>query len=286
MVRYPRDPSGRSTSRPTSSRSGPRATTSTPPGARRARSRWPSPARTSPRCATSTPTACRCRLYRPAGARRRGRAPPARRRLRLQRRRRARRRLPAGSPTGAGWPCSASTTGGRRSTGSRRRPTTSSTVVGWLDARADALGLSGPTYAHGDSAGGNLALVAALRHPGRFRAVAAGLPVPRPDRRLRLLPHRRPTASTRARPRGTGSSTPRPRPTCTHPDLAPLRSDRLAHPAPDAGGDRRARPAARRGRAPRRAARGGRRRGRRHPLPRPDARLLAAPRASSPRPSR
>ena len=39
-------------------------------------------------------------------------------------------------------------------------------------ARRRASGSSGPTYVHGDSAGGNLALVAALRHPGRFRAVA------------------------------------------------------------------------------------------------------------------
>ncbi len=46
------------------------------------------------------------------------------------------------------------------------------TVLGWLDAHAEGLGLAGPTYVHGDSAGGNLALVAALRHPGRFRAVA------------------------------------------------------------------------------------------------------------------
>ena len=45
-----------------------------------------------------------------------------------------------------------------------------STVVGWLDREAAGLGLSGPTYVHGDSAGGNLALVAALRHPGRFAA--------------------------------------------------------------------------------------------------------------------
>lgn len=45
------------------------------------------------------------------------------------------------------------------------------TVVGWLDREGGRHGLDGPTYVHGDSAGGNLALVAALRHPGRFRAV-------------------------------------------------------------------------------------------------------------------
>jgi len=44
-------------------------------------------------------------------------------------------------------------------------------VLGWLDRHAAALGLDGPTYSHGDSAGANLALVAALRHPGRLRAV-------------------------------------------------------------------------------------------------------------------
>lgn len=50
-----------------------------------------------------------------------------------------------------------------------------STVVEWLDAGGLAeLGLPDdvPVFAHGDSAGGNLALVAALRHPGRFAAVA------------------------------------------------------------------------------------------------------------------
>lgn len=41
-------------------------------------------------------------------------------------------------------------------------------VVGWL-RREDGFG---PYAAHGDSAGGNLALVAALRNPGFFRAVA------------------------------------------------------------------------------------------------------------------
>jgi acetyl esterase len=50
------------------------------------------------------------------------------------------------------------------------------TVLAWLE-RGPALSesgprLAGPLYVHGDSAGGNLALVAALRHPGRFRAVA------------------------------------------------------------------------------------------------------------------
>src|SRR4051794_7427854 len=44
------------------------------------------------------------------------------------------------------------------------------TVLDWLDHDGSRLELGGSTYVHGDSAGGNLALVAALRHPGRFRA--------------------------------------------------------------------------------------------------------------------
>jgi acetyl esterase len=45
------------------------------------------------------------------------------------------------------------------------------TVLGWLDRESAALGIEGPAFVHGDSAGGNLALVAALRNPGRFAAV-------------------------------------------------------------------------------------------------------------------
>lgn len=45
-------------------------------------------------------------------------------------------------------------------------------VLRWIDDSASEARLSGPQYVHGDSAGGNLALVAALRNPGRFAAVA------------------------------------------------------------------------------------------------------------------
>lgn len=45
------------------------------------------------------------------------------------------------------------------------------TVLAWVAREGGAHGLDGPAYAHGDSAGANLALVAALRHPGRFDAV-------------------------------------------------------------------------------------------------------------------
>jgi acetyl esterase len=46
------------------------------------------------------------------------------------------------------------------------------TALRWLQREAPGLGLDGPTYVHGDSAGGNLALVAALRNPGSFDGVA------------------------------------------------------------------------------------------------------------------
>jgi acetyl esterase len=52
-------------------------------------------------------------------------------------------------------------------------PTDVDTVVGWLRRDGGALGLDvNRASAHGDSAGGNLALVAALRNPGFFRALA------------------------------------------------------------------------------------------------------------------
>lgn len=46
-------------------------------------------------------------------------------------------------------------------------------VIGWLRAQGAEFGLDpSRMVAHGDSAGGNLALVAALRHPGLFKALA------------------------------------------------------------------------------------------------------------------
>ncbi len=49
------------------------------------------------------------------------------------------------------------------------------TVVAWLGA-GGLPGQHGPYAAHGDSAGANLALVAALRHPGRFSTLALVYP--------------------------------------------------------------------------------------------------------------
>jgi acetyl esterase len=101
------------------------------------------------------------------------------------------------------------------------------TVLAWLGREGEALDLPGPTFVHGDSAGGNLALVAALRHPGRFRAVVL------------VYPFLDPTAGFDSYtgvadgfdPRDAAwywrqyAATPAD---LEHPDLAPLRSDRLA----------------------------------------------------------
>ncbi|WP_205474985.1 alpha/beta hydrolase [Nocardioides sp. SYSU D00038] len=101
-----------------------------------------------------------------------------------------------------------------------------STVVGWLDRAADEHGLAGPAYVHGDSAGANLALVAALRHPGRFAAAVLIYPFLDPEGGFPSY------AAT-----GNGFD---PREAAwyweqyaggpddlVHPDLAPLRSTRL-----------------------------------------------------------
>lgn len=55
------------------------------------------------------------------------------------------------------------------------------TALTWLEREGGRHGLSGPTFVHGDSAGGNLALVAALRNPGRFAAVVLTYPFLDPE---------------------------------------------------------------------------------------------------------
>src|SRR5262245_43693121 len=52
------------------------------------------------------------------------------------------------------------------------------TVLQWLDHGGAELGLGGPTYIHGDSAGGNLALVAAMRHPRQLLRALLHYPFP------------------------------------------------------------------------------------------------------------
>ncbi|MDT9591889.1 alpha/beta hydrolase [Nocardioides zeae] len=102
------------------------------------------------------------------------------------------------------------------------------TVVAWLGegGGAAALDVAGPLYAHGDSAGANLALVAALRRPGRFAAVAL------------IYPFLDPTGSSASYRTETHGFDPREAAwyweqyaatpaDLAHPDLAPLRSEHL-----------------------------------------------------------
>ena len=95
------------------------------------------------------------------------------------------------------------------------------TVLTWL-ARSAA----GPTYVHGDSAGGNLALVAALRHPGRFQALALTYPFLDPTAAFDSYA----TAADGFGPEEAAwywqqyAASPAD---LTDPDLAPLLSDRL-----------------------------------------------------------
>ena len=97
------------------------------------------------------------------------------------------------------------------------------TVVGWLRRE----GPPGPYAVHGDSAGANLALVAALRNPGVFRAVAL------------IYPFLDPRAGFASWSEGAGSGFDpseaawywqqyaRSEADYDDPDLAPLLSDRL-----------------------------------------------------------
>ena len=100
------------------------------------------------------------------------------------------------------------------------------TVISWLDRETVALGLEGPAYVHGDSAGGNLALVAALRHPGRFEG--AVLIYPFLDPTAGFDSYRTAADGFDAREAAwywqQYAATPAD---LDDPDLAPLRSDRL-----------------------------------------------------------
>jgi acetyl esterase len=103
------------------------------------------------------------------------------------------------------------------------------TVLGWWDRTAAEHGLSGPLLGHGDSAGANLALVAALRHPGRFAALA--LIYPFLDPTAGFASHRAEASTTGFDPREVAwywtqyaGGDPR---LLEDPDLAPLRSERL-----------------------------------------------------------
>jgi acetyl esterase len=103
------------------------------------------------------------------------------------------------------------------------------TVLDWIDRSGAEHGLAGPLLGHGDSAGANLALVAALRHPGRFAALA--LVYPFLDPTAGFDSHRAEATTTGFDPREVawywsqyaGGDPSR----FDDPDLAPLLSDRL-----------------------------------------------------------
>jgi acetyl esterase len=101
------------------------------------------------------------------------------------------------------------------------------TVLTWLDHGGAELGGGGPTYVHGDSAGGNLALVAALRHPGRFRAVVLHYPFLDPEAGFASYALGRAAAFDPREAEWYWQQYARDADDRTDPDLAPLLSDRL-----------------------------------------------------------
>jgi acetyl esterase len=101
------------------------------------------------------------------------------------------------------------------------------TALAWLDRDGGSLGLDGPTYVHGDSAGGNLALVAALRHPGRFRAVALHYPFLDPAAAGASYSIGAAAAFDPREAEWYWQQYAASEQDLTHPDLAPLLSDRL-----------------------------------------------------------
>jgi len=101
-------------------------------------------------------------------------------------------------------------------------------ALDWVASRTD---LAGPLLLHGDSAGGNLALVAALRHPERVTALALVYPFLDPDAGFDSYRTHADGFSPREAAwywqqyAATGDD-------LDHPDLAPLRSDRLGELPP------------------------------------------------------
>jgi acetyl esterase len=100
------------------------------------------------------------------------------------------------------------------------------TVLRWLDRCGTSYDLGGPVFVHGDSAGGNLALVAALRNPDTFAAVALTYPFLDPTASFDSYT----SAADGFVPAEAAwywqqyAATPAD---LDHPDVAPLRSDRL-----------------------------------------------------------
>ena len=100
-------------------------------------------------------------------------------------------------------------------------------VLAWIAREGAAHGLGGPLFAHGDSAGGNLALVAALRHPGLFAAVALIYPFLDPEAGFDSYRTEQHAFDPREAAWYWEQYAADPA-DLAHPDLAPLRSDRLA----------------------------------------------------------
>ncbi len=103
------------------------------------------------------------------------------------------------------------------------------TVVRWL---REGRGPDGPYAAHGDSAGGNLALVAALRNPGFFRAVALVYPFLDPRSGFPSWQLGAASGFDPAEASWYWEQYARSEADLDDPDLAPLLSDRLATLAP------------------------------------------------------
>ena len=101
------------------------------------------------------------------------------------------------------------------------------TALAWLRANATALDLApGRLVALGDSAGGNLALVAALRNPGVFAATVLVYPFVDPQARFDSYHHE--AGGLGAQEAGWyWRQYAGPAGHLTHPDLAPLESERL-----------------------------------------------------------
>jgi acetyl esterase len=100
------------------------------------------------------------------------------------------------------------------------------TVLAWLDQGGAGLG-EGPTYVHGDSAGGNLALVTALRHPGRFRAAVLVYPFLDPTAGFPSYDEGAAAAFDPREAKWYWEQYARDEADLTDPDLAPLLSDEL-----------------------------------------------------------
>jgi acetyl esterase len=101
------------------------------------------------------------------------------------------------------------------------------TVVGWLRREGADPELAGPYAAHGDSAGANLALVAALRNPGFFEAVALVYPFLDPRTGFASWTEGPDSGFDPSEARWYWEQYARSEADHDDPDLAPLLSDRL-----------------------------------------------------------